>query len=108
MSAPVRPTLDLPVRESCDPYHDPEVHKAAERFWWHSAVAKEVDRQHGLGAPSAYIPAIAQNLRMSSWDATRYCRQMIEWGELIKSTSCAAPGADVDPDLWVAASKGGA
>ncbi|MFZ2526421.1 MAG: hypothetical protein WAX14_02025 [Rhodococcus sp. (in: high G+C Gram-positive bacteria)] len=94
-----------------DPYRDPAVHRARERFWWHQAIADElrrlrhdcVDPKTGEGYPAFPVTGIADNIRdgipcANPLDIAVSCRQMIAWGELVK----AEPLWDVEPDLWVA------
>ncbi|MFF0242924.1 hypothetical protein ACFYRW_22270 [Rhodococcus pyridinivorans] len=90
-----------------DPYRDPAVHRAGERFWWHQAIADELRRlrdectnpKAGSGYPAFNVPGLAGNIPGAHlFDTVRHCRQMITWGELVK----AEPLWDFEPDLWVA------
>lgn len=103
------PSLDLePITwPAGDAYHDPQVFRAAERFWWHDTVATELRRlrddcthpsqpEHGIAA--APLALLADNLKMNIYDLAASCRQMITWGELVK----AEPLWDHAPSTWVA------
>lgn len=100
-------TLDPIEYPAGDPYRDPAVHRAIERFWWHQAIADElrrlrdecVDPKTGKGYPAFSVTGIAGNIRGANpLDTASSCRQMITWGELVK----AEPLWDFEPDLWVA------
>ncbi|WML66352.1 hypothetical protein [Rhodococcus sp. AH-ZY2] len=103
------PTLSLDPIDypDGDPYRDPAVHRARERFWWHQAIADELRRLRdecanpttGSGYPAFNVPGLAGNIPGAHLlDTVRHCRQMITWGELVK----AEPLWDSEPDLWVA------
>lgn len=100
-------TLDAIAFPAGDPYRVAEVFRAAERFWWHEAVAAELRRLRdectnpstGEGYPAFNVSGVAGNIKgMDPYDVAKYCRQMITWGELVK----AEPFWDFEPELWVA------
>ncbi|WP_128645057.1 hypothetical protein [Rhodococcus sp. BS-15] len=103
-------TLDAITFPAGDPYRVPDVYRAAERFWWHEAVAAELRRLRdectnpstGEGYSAFSVSGIAGNIKgMNAYDVAKYCRQMITWGELVK----AEPLWDFEPELWVALSE---
>nr|WP_296774172.1 hypothetical protein [Rhodococcus sp. (in: high G+C Gram-positive bacteria)] len=105
--APSDMTLEAISFPPGDPYRVPDVFRAAERFWWHEAIAAElrrlrdtcVDPSTGQGYPAYSVSGIAGNLRgMTASDVAKYCRQMITWGELVK----AEPLSEFEPESWVA------
>lgn len=99
-------TLDPIHFDPDDPYCDPDVYRAGERFWWHQAIADELKRlrdecqnpETGEGYPAFNVAGLAGNIKgANTFDTARHCRQMITWGELVK----AAPLWDFHPDGWV-------
>jgi hypothetical protein len=106
MGAPTL-SLDPIIWPDDDDYQDPNVFKAAERYWWHATIAAELVRLRDhctrpgsteRGISAAPLALLADNIKMNVYDFARYCRQMITWGELVK----AAPLWDHSPETWVA------
>lgn len=90
-------TLD-PIRwPESDEYHDPAVFRACERFWWHQEIRAHLEDLERAGFSAACLRQIASNLQRNVYDIAAYLRQMLGWGELIKTE----PLHDFEPETWV-------
>lgn len=90
-------SLDPVVWPAEDPYHDPEVFRAHERFWWHEEIAAELRRMEQLGFAASCVKGIAGNIRRDPYDVAKNLRMMLGWGEVERAEALH----DFEPDTWV-------